>query len=108
MNVICWLLAFCAAPLQAAVVRGLVVDNYSGRPLARTLVRLKSIEGYTPTTLAFRPDRWGVFPSPPVATGAYLLTAARPGFAPMQFGQKAWNAPGTPIFLQPDASAFLQ
>jgi hypothetical protein len=103
-----WVLAICAGYLQAAVVRGLVVDNYSGRPLARTLVRLKSIEGYAATNLAVRTDRLGVFTFPPVGTGAYLLTAARPGFAPLQFGQKAWNAPGTPIFLQPEVSTFLQ
>jgi len=38
-------IAGCTA-LQAAVVRGIVVDNYSGRPLARALVTLKSVEGY--------------------------------------------------------------
>ena len=108
MKTTCCLLALFAGALHAAVVRGLVVDNYSGRPLARTLVRLKSIEGYAAANLSVRTDRLGVFTFPPVATGAYLLTAARPGFAPMQFGQKAWNAPGVPIFLQPDAATFLQ
>ena len=108
MKTTCCLLALFAGALHAAVVRGLVVDNTRGRPLARTLVRLKSIEGYAAANLSVRTDRLGVFTFPPVATGAYLLTAARPGFAPMQFGQKAWNAPGVPIFLQPDAATFLQ
>jgi len=31
---------FCGASLQAAVMRGIVVDNYSGRPLARTVIAL--------------------------------------------------------------------
>ena len=104
----CWALAIFAGGLQAAVVRGLVMDNYTGRPLSRTMVRLKSVEGYAATNLAVRTDRLGVFTFPPVPSGAYLLTASRPAFAPLQFGQKAWNAPGTPIFLEGDASTFLQ
>src|SRR6266536_2690617 len=87
----------CAAALHAALVRGLVVDNYSGRPLARAVVTLKSLEGYTPVNLAARADRSGVFAFPPVNAGGYLLTAARPGFATLRYGQKAWNAPGTPF-----------
>ena len=102
---VCW----CAgAALQAAVVRGIVVDNFTGRPLARALVTLRSIEGYAAVNLAARADRTGVFAFPPVGAGAYLLTASRPGFATLRYGQKVWNAPAPPIFLQAEDTSFLQ
>lgn len=100
--------ASCTAALQAAVVRGIVLDNYTGRPLARAVVTLKSIEGYTPVNVAARADRTGVFTFPPVNAGGYLLTAGRPGFATLRYGQKAWNAPGTPVFLEEEGTTFLQ
>jgi Carboxypeptidase regulatory-like domain len=100
--------ACCGGVLQAAVVRGIVLDNYTGRPLARAVVTLKSIEGYTPVNVAARADRTGVFTFPPVDAGGYLLTAGRPGFATLRYGQKAWNAPGTPVFLEQEGTTFLQ
>ena len=98
----------CCLPLRAAVLRGIVVDNYTGRPLARAVVALLSVEGYTPVNFSVRTDRGGVFTFPPVGAGAYLMNASRPGFATLKYGQKAWNAPGAPIFLQADDSTFLQ
>jgi hypothetical protein len=54
--------------------------------------------------IAARADRSGVFAFPPVNAGGYLLTAARPGFATLRYGQKAWNAPGAPIFLEEEGT----
>jgi hypothetical protein len=96
------------AALQGAVLRGLVLDNLTGRPLARTLVTLRSLEGYATVSLTVRTDRAGVFTFPPVDAGAYLLAASRPGYATVRYGQKAWNAPGTPFWLEQEGSPFLQ
>ena len=89
--------------------RGLVVDNYSGRPLARTQVRLKSIEGYAAggPHRAHRPPP-AYPPSPPVATGAYLLNGGAARLRPHAVRPKRRGThPEFPIFLQPDAATFL-
>ena len=39
--------------------------------------------------------------------GAYLITAARRGFMPAQYGQKNWRAAGQPVVLDKDQSTFL-
>src|SRR5215216_3266949 len=102
------LLAFAAANCtQAATIRGIVLDQYTGRPLARSIVTLESIQGYGSPKTSVRTGSTGQFVFTSLNAGAYLLSAARPNFATWRYGQKFWNAPGMPIFLTEDAAPYL-
>lgn len=103
-----WLFLALVGTLQAATIRGVALDNLSGRALARTLVRLEIIQGSIAGNPVVRTDSSGHFALPPVTAGVYLLNASRPGFATLRYGQKAWNAAGTPILVDEGASLFLQ
>ena len=91
----------------AATIRGAVLENLSGHPLMRTLVVITPVAGGAGTTLSTRTNRYGTFEFPPVPAGAYLVSAARPGFAPMQYGQKEWRAAGVPVILSETDDTFL-
>jgi hypothetical protein len=101
--------AFALFPLlltpasQAAVLRGIVSDFLTGKPIARTRVTLEAVgrlEGQLP--LPILTDGNGQFVFPTLAPGAYLVSAQKKGFVRARFGQRQWNAPGTPIVLERD------
>lgn len=54
-----------------------------------------------------RTNVYGAFEFPPLAAGAYLVSAARRAFAPLQYGQKRWKAAGVPVVLDADGAAVL-
>jgi len=89
------LLILAAAALPAASIRGTVVENQTGHPLARALVGLEAV-GAGPK-LSTRTNSYGTFEFSSLPAGAYLITASRRAFAPMAFGQKRWNSAGVPI-----------
>jgi carboxypeptidase family protein len=94
------LAVLAAGALHAATLRGTVVERQSGRALARALVAVHPIAGGAGATRSVRSNIAGLFEFPPMAAGAYLVTVSRKGFAPWQYGQKDWNAAGTPVVLQ--------
>ena len=100
------LLALLAAlPLPAAVIRGAVVENFTGKPLMRCVVVLQPIANTPGGSRSLRTDRFGSFAFVNLAGGVYVLQVSRPGFMPAEFGQKRWNSAGTPIILgDPDAT----
>src|SRR5512136_1812912 len=93
---------------EAAVIRGVVLDHYSGRPIQRALVTLRPIGGPASGQLATRSARGGGFTFSPLPAGAYLLSVSRVGYATLHHGQKAWNAPARPIFLGEDEAPFIE
>jgi len=93
------LLSLAAGALQAAVIRGVVVENQTGRPLARALVTVQPVAGTAGAPLSVRTNVYGAFEFPPLAPGAYLVTASRRAFATLQYGQKRWKAAGVPVIL---------
>jgi hypothetical protein len=95
------LLMLFTAGIPAATIRGVVVENQSGHPLMRALVVLAPVAGGGGggKALSARANRYGVFEFPPLAAGAYLVSASRLGFAPMQYGQKEWHSAGVPVIL---------
>lgn len=96
-----------AMAAHAAVIRGVVVENQSGKVLARTAMTLEPVEG-TPGTLRHaRTNLNGAFEFDTLPPGTYVLRAARLGFMPMEYGQKRWNSAGTPVKLEDGASLFL-
>jgi hypothetical protein len=103
-----WLLLLVAGGgLQAAIIKGMVVENQSGKPLARTQVALRPVPGSPGPTVTARTNTYGAFEFVNLPGGSYLLGAARRGFMPVQYGQKNWRAAGTPIVVDAEQSTFL-
>src|SRR6266849_2223446 len=106
-SILLLLAATVANYAEAATIRGIVLDHYTGRPLARTVVTLESIQGYGSAKTSIRTGSTGQFVFLSLNPGAYLLSAARPSFATWKYGQKFWNAPGAPIFLTEESAPYL-
>ena len=102
-----FLLAWTAAALHAASIRGTVVENQTSRPVARTAVQLLPIAGTPSQAIATRTNRFGAFEFEGVAAGTYVLKAARRGFLPVEYGQKRWNSAGLPFSVQADEALAL-
>jgi hypothetical protein len=81
------------------------VENQTGRRLSRALVVIQPVDGSGGTPFSTRTNGFGVFTFSPVPGGAYLVTASRRGFAPVQYGQKRWKASGIPIFVEENSTA---
>jgi hypothetical protein len=90
--------ALCTA--QAAAIHGTVVENQTGRPLARTLVIASPIAGTSGGAKSARTNGYGAFAFDDLPAGAFLVSAARKGFAGIQYGQKQWKSAGLPVILE--------
>ncbi len=93
----CLILALTAVAVHGAVIRGTVVENQTGHPLARALVALDPVAGSAGSRHAVRTNSYGSFEFLSVPAGAYLVTASRTGFATTQYGQKQWKSSGVPV-----------
>jgi hypothetical protein len=100
------LAVLCCCAAHAAVIRGVVLDRSTGRPLARSLVTLRPVEGTGGKPQSHRAGRTGQFTFT-VSAGMYLLRASRDGFAPFQYGQKEWKSAGKPMAVEQDGSLYL-
>jgi protocatechuate 3,4-dioxygenase beta subunit len=98
---------FGAGALSAALIRGNVVENQSGKALARAVITLSPVTGTRGGTKTARANGYGAFTFESLAPGAYVLKASKRGFIPMEYGQKRWNSAGLPISLTSDASPFV-
>jgi protocatechuate 3,4-dioxygenase beta subunit len=103
----CLLLALTAGMLQAAVIRGTVVEHQSGKVLARALVVVTPVQGTPGAAISVRTNSYGAFETSALPAGAYLVSVARRGFAPALYGQKRWKAPGIPVVLEEAQSTSL-
>jgi hypothetical protein len=101
------LAAFWPTILGAAVIRGNVVENQTGKPLARAVVALQPVQGTAGGTQTIRTDGYGGFAFASLGPGAYVVRVSKAGFLPMEYGQKRWDAAGTPIALTADAAAVV-
>jgi Carboxypeptidase regulatory-like domain len=101
------LLALAAISAQAAVIRGSVVENLTGKPLARAVVVLQPIEGTPGDRRSLRATSLGGFEFDNLAAGSYVLKASRKGFMAAEYGQKRWNSAGTPVSVREGETAFL-
>jgi hypothetical protein len=100
-------LLLAAGALHAAVIRGVVVEHSSGKPLSRTQIVLAPLPGTPGQSRATRTNTYGNFEYSGLPAGAYLISAARRGFPPVQYGQKTWRASGSPVVVAEDESKFL-
>jgi len=103
---LCALLVVIAA-LPAAVIRGTIFENRSGKPLSRVLLTLQPVAGTSGTAASLHSDHFGGFAFQSLAPGTYVLKATRRGFLPLEYGQKLWNSSGQPIILAEDSPQFL-
>jgi hypothetical protein len=78
-----------AATLSAAAIRGVVLDNQTGRPLARATVVAQPIEGTAGVPRSVRSGPDGAFEVGGLSGGAWLIIGSRRGFAPKQVVAKA-------------------
>jgi hypothetical protein len=101
------LVSFWPTILGAAVIRGNVVENQTGKPLARALVTLEPVQGSPSGTEVMRTDRYGAFAFSSLGAGAYVVRVSKAGFLPTEYGQKRWNAAGTSITLTADGTAVV-
>ncbi len=95
----------------AGTVGGVVLEHISGRPLARTLVRLDPApqpHGDKLIPLSIRAERSGTFTFPAVAPGLYLLTAVRAGYFPASYGQRLPIGRGTAFEVKSDSNTFAE
>jgi len=101
------LLVLASGAVHAAVIRGTVVENQTGHPLARATVNLEPVAGSAGARLSVRTSNYGVFEFAQLPAGAYIVTASRRAFAAVQYGQKRWNSSGTPIVVAESDSVVL-
>jgi len=96
-----------AGALHAATIRGTVVENQTGHPLARATVGLQPVAGSSGAGMSVHTDSYGRFEFQAVPAGSYLISAARLAFAPVQFGQKRWHSAGVPLTVAADDAPSL-
>jgi hypothetical protein len=102
------ILALAAGALEAATIRGVVLENATGRPLARARVSLAPVAGSYGASRSARADLSGVFEFTGLPAGTYLVSAARTGFLPAEYGQKNFRSAGQPIVLEPSFTAAIE
>jgi protocatechuate 3,4-dioxygenase beta subunit len=104
----------CALPAAAGVIHGIVLEEETGYPLARTRVALTAAPrnpGETrgadsqPSVLT---SGSGQFIFSGLGEGSYIVRAARFGFAPTAWGARPYGSSGRPIALAADASFFVE
>ncbi len=100
------LLPLLSASLWAAVIRGEVVENLTGKPLSRCQILVQPI-GPGGQSFRINTSSSGGFEVAGLRAGAYLVTATRANFAPMQYGQKDFRSAGLAIVLEDAGSTFL-
>jgi hypothetical protein len=101
-------LAVCSS-VSAAVIQGIVLDEESGNPLARTVVNLIPLPGTPAGVVSLRAGDRGAFAVTDVRPGWYILRCTRKGFVPAEVGQLRPGRPGMPFEVTPDAqSSFFQ
>lgn len=96
-----------ALTASAAALRGTVVENSTGKLLARALVVLEATPGTPGGVRAMRTDRLGAFVFMELPSGVYVLKASRRGFMPIEHGQKRWNSAGRPLILEENDAPYI-
>ncbi len=96
------ILAMAAGVLHAAEIKGTVVENQTGHPVARATVVSEPVAGSAGKTASGRTNANGFFQFISLPAGTYLVSATRVGLATVHYGQKRWKSAGLPIILAED------
>ena len=89
------LLFFVVGLARGAVLQGVVLDEDTGNPLARTSVTLTPLAGTDARSLTIRTGDRGSFSMLSVRAGWYVLKTSRKGYADAEAGQLR---PGRPAY----------
>ena len=84
-------------PKGTAAIKGKVVAVESGKAIRRVQIGLSSPDFSEARTISTTAQ--GVFEFKELPAGRYTLTATRPGFIRLQYGQRRPGEPGRPIQL---------
>jgi len=101
------ILVLLAGTLQAAVIRGTVVENQTGHPLAHASVLLEPVPGSPGIRMTGHTNRYGLFEFGGTAPGTYILQATRTPFLTAYYGQKRWNSAGMPLTVTESETQFV-
>ena len=102
-------LLLLAVSARAAVVEGVILDEETGNPLARTVVNLIPLPGTPAGLVSIRAGDRGAFTILSVRPGWYVLRTSRRGFATAEAGQLRPGRPGIPFEVTDDSQThFLQ
>ncbi len=93
--------------MPGAVIRGIVTEALTGNPLARTLIQIEPITGTEGGSRSIRAGERGAFEFSGLAPGGWILKASRPGFLPMENGQRRWNSAGFALILATEDIQFV-
>lgn len=103
------LLLVLAGIARGAVLQGVVLDDDTGNPLARTSVTLTPLAGTDARSLTIRTTERGAFSMLSVREGWYILKTSRRGYADAEAGQLRPGRPGRPFEVVPETqSTFFQ
>ena len=112
MKVLRFLLLCCmvGASARAAVVQGVVLEQASGRPMARTQVRLVPVpkDGKPGRPFAMKTALDGQYTFLRVPEGLYILTASRSHYFPASYGQRLPGGAGTPLEVKEVSPVFIE
>jgi hypothetical protein len=100
-----------AGCVNAGTVAGVVIEQASGRPLSRTMVRLEAVPGVSGVAsqhFVTRTSQSGQFLFSNVPSGAYVLTALRNAYFPAAYGQRLPSGRGAPISVGIDSTHFAE
>jgi Carboxypeptidase regulatory-like domain len=86
-----------SAAKGTGAIKGKVVDTETGKPMRRVQIGLSSPDLSESRTISTTAQ--GVFEFKELPAGRYTLTATRPGFIRLQYGQRRPGEPGRPIQL---------
>ncbi|HXS98926.1 MAG TPA: carboxypeptidase-like regulatory domain-containing protein [Candidatus Limnocylindrales bacterium] len=92
------LAAACCA--HAAVLKGMVVESQTGHALARALIVVRPVAGSRGGTQSTRTNSLGEFAFKSIVAGSYTVLASKIGFAPVEYGQRKYKAPGVPVSIE--------
>jgi protocatechuate 3,4-dioxygenase beta subunit len=101
------LLSVGTSQLRASVVQGVVLDEESGNPLARTMVSLIPLPGTDANTVTIRANEHGTFSVLSVRPGWYVLRTSRRAFATAEAGQMRAGRPGMPFEIAEDKQSLF-
>lgn len=102
------LLCAGACRAGAAEIHGVVLENASGRPVARAEVTVELIRGGGSESRRVLSDARGRFAFSGLPAGAYLISAQRRGYLRARYGQRSWDGAGAPVVLESDSQFFAE
>lgn len=92
-----------AASISAATVQGVIFDEETSNPIARSQVTLAPLPGTKTASVTLLADDHGRYTFPSVPPGWYLVRVSRIGFETGEFGQLRPGLPGKPFEVKDDA-----